>query len=718
MIGAPARRVRVGIDVGGTFTDVVALDADSRVILGQLKVPTTHRAREGVARGIVEAIERIISTLGLAPGEVVFIAHATTQATNALLEGDVARVGIVGMGRGLEAWKARRDTRVPPIPLAPGRSLVAEHRFVTENGTSTARVVRAVEELKRAGVQVIVPSQAFAVDHPARELEVATLARDAGLFATCGHDVSMLYGLRTRTRTAVVNAALLPKMLETAQMTASSVARAGIAAPLMIMRSDGGVMSVAEIERRPILTMLSGPAAGVAGALMHERVSDGIFIEVGGTSADISVIRDGLPQMRPARIGGHRTYLNTLDVRTVGIAGGSLIRHGDSGLIDVGPRSAHIAGLPYACFAAHADFAGATLVHVRPAPGDTDDYVAVECRDGSRFALTPTCAANLLGLVPPENFAKADRVRARVVFTPLSEALGLNEEEAARRVLDIAAGKVVSEIRRLMAEYHLHGATLDLVGGGGGAAALVPFAAERLGLRHRIADRAEVISTIGVALAMVRDTVERNIVDPSPQDLLQMRREAADAVVRSGARAETVEVHVEVDSRRALVRATAFGTTEFKRDGDGGALQDTEACRASAARSMRVEIDQVRILGETSGLRVFGAMRHGRRLGIIPTRAQMVRVVDHAGVVRLQRAQAEVFTGRAKTLTRDLDVAIDRLTEFGDAGRAIPDIHVLAGTRMIDLGSLATAEQVQALAKVELEGSPPDEQIVMVAATR
>jgi hypothetical protein len=96
----------------------------------------------------------------------------------------------------------------------------------------------------------------------------------------------------------------------------------------------------------------------------------------------------------------------------------------------------------------------------------------------------------------------------------------------------------------------------------------------------------------------------------------------------------------------------------------------------------------------------------------------MVRVVDHAGVVRLQRAQAEVFTGRAKTLARDLDVAIDRLTEFGDAGRAIPDIHVLAGTRMIDLGSLATAEQVQALAKVELEGSPPDEQIVMVAATR
>ena len=101
-----ARRVRVGIDVGGTFTDVVVVDNDSREVISQLKVPTTHDAREGVALGIINAIERALSELGISPDEVIFIAHSTTQATNALLEGDVAQVGVIGLGSGLEGWKA------------------------------------------------------------------------------------------------------------------------------------------------------------------------------------------------------------------------------------------------------------------------------------------------------------------------------------------------------------------------------------------------------------------------------------------------------------------------------------------------------------------------------------------------------------------------------------------------------------------------------------
>jgi N-methylhydantoinase A/oxoprolinase/acetone carboxylase beta subunit len=125
------RRVRVGIDVGGTFTDVVVVDNDTREVVSQLKVPTTHAAREGVALGIINAIERALSELEIAPDEVVFIAHSTTQATNALLEGDVAQVGVIGLGRGLEGWKAKIDTRVPPIELAPNRFLKPEHRFLT-----------------------------------------------------------------------------------------------------------------------------------------------------------------------------------------------------------------------------------------------------------------------------------------------------------------------------------------------------------------------------------------------------------------------------------------------------------------------------------------------------------------------------------------------------------------------------------------------------------
>ena len=124
------RRVRVGIDVGGTFTDVVVVDNDTREVVSQLKVPTTHSAREGVALGIINAIERALTELEISPDDVIFIAHSTTQATNALLEGDVAQVGVIGLGSGLEGFKAKLDTRIPPIELAPNRFLKAEHRFI------------------------------------------------------------------------------------------------------------------------------------------------------------------------------------------------------------------------------------------------------------------------------------------------------------------------------------------------------------------------------------------------------------------------------------------------------------------------------------------------------------------------------------------------------------------------------------------------------------
>ena len=172
-------------------------------------------------------------------------------------------------------------------------------------------------------------------------------------------------------------------------------ARGGHPAPLMIMRGDGGVMDIQKCAGGPP-TMLSGPAASVAGALMHLRVSDGIYFEVGGTSTNIGVIRNGRPTVKYAKVGGHETYVSSLDVRVIGIAGGSMVRVAGTTLSDVGPRSAHIAGLPYAAFADPAG-RGRTVELFQPKPEDPADYVSIRTADGSRYAITNTCAANVLG---------------------------------------------------------------------------------------------------------------------------------------------------------------------------------------------------------------------------------------------------------------------------------------------------------------------------------
>ncbi|MDQ2991792.1 MAG: hydantoinase/oxoprolinase [Candidatus Eremiobacteraeota bacterium] len=693
------RRLRLGIDVGGTFTDVVAIDAVTRELVARVKVPTTHDAAEGVAAGIVAGVRLLLERAQIAPDEVAFIAHSTTQATNALLEGDVASVGVVAL-LSPGTLLARRQMRIAPMPLAPGA--VFTPQTVYAKASDEAGIRSAVDRLRAVGVGAIAASEAFGVDRPAAENATVAYARSLGMLATSGHDVASTYGLRARTRTAALNAAILPTMVRTARMTAGAVNAAMIAAPLMIMRSDGGVMDVREIERRPILTLLSGPAAGIAGALLYENVTDGIFIEVGGTSSDCSAIRAGMPQMRPAKVGGHRTMLRTLDVRTLAIAGGSMARVSASGISDVGPRSAHIAGCLYASFVEAARLVGAHLERIAPTPRDPDDYAVLVTTDGARVALTPTCASNLLGYVPQGAFSFGKLESVTRAFAILGEALGADPQALATQLLDAASAKLLAGVEELIADYGLERDALVLVGGGGGATALVPYAAKRASLAHTIARDAEVISPIGVALALVRDVVERTIVNPSPDDIVKIRREASDRVIAAGASPDRVEVAVEIDTQRNRVRATASGATAMVEAAAHG-VRDEDARRTAAARSLRVDGDSVTRIASAGALDVFASGRD-------------VRVVDDRGVVRLGLRGARVTQTTAGEIGTSLRGAIEDATNFGDVGRALPNVYVLHGARMADFSGLASADQAIALAVEELAGREPSAPVVILAA--
>jgi len=542
----------------------VLIDNATHDVVGRYSVLTTHSHDRGVAKGVVEVFRNVLERSGVDPRDVIFLAHSTTQATNALLEGDVAPVGVIGMASQAQARLARSQSNIQEIELAPGRFLRPGHRFIIAEDLTEASAQAAVEELRDEGVRVVVATSAFSVDDQSSEEAIRTAAVGADMAVTCGHEMSKLYGLTTRTRTAVINASILPRMMETANMTETSVREAGIQAPLMIMRGDGGVMDIHEMRRRPAMTMLSGPAASVAGALMHLKVSDGIYFEVGGTSTNIGVIRNGRPTVKYARVGGHETYVSSLDVRVIGIAGGSMVRVQGGRLVDVGPRSAHIAGLPYAAFVEPAVFASAKVELIQPKTDDPDDYVSIRAADGTRYAITSTCAANVLGYAKPGLHAYGNPESARLALAPLAAMLGCSVEDTARQILECATDKVIPVVEQLIAEYGLDRDQAVLVGEGGGAAALIPFTAERLKLSHTISTNAEVISSIGVALALVRDVVERVIPNPQPEDLEAIKREAFEAVVRQGAAEESVEVTIEVNPHSQRVRAIAMGAAEMR----------------------------------------------------------------------------------------------------------------------------------------------------------
>ncbi len=708
------RSVRVGIDVGGTFTDVVAIDAATRALIGCVKVPTTHDAPESVAAGIVTGIGRLLADPAIDSADIAFIAHSTTQATNALLEGDLARVGVVGLLDGM-AWLSKRQMHFGTVALA-AESLFAP-RFAFARAGDEAAVRESIDRLIAAGVEAIAASESFGVDRPWHESRAVAYARSRGVDATSGHDVSTAYGLRARTRTAALNAAILPKMVRTARVTAAAVERASIPAPLMVMRSDGGVMDVREIERRPILTLLSGPAAGIAGALLHERLSEGIFVEVGGTSSDCSAIRAGRPQLQPARIGGHRTMLRTLDVRTLGIGGGSMLRIDDRAVFDVGPRSAHIAGCAYASFVAAEALEGARLERIAPTSRDRAEYAALIARDGRRIALTATCAANALGTVPDAAFARGNAEAARRAFELLAQHLGGDATALARAVLAIAGGKLRRAIDRLAADYSLDPGSLSIVGGGGGAGVLVPPLAELMQIPYRIARDAEVIAPIGVALALVRDSVERTIVAPSPQQIARVRREAADRVVAAGAAPDRVEVEVEIDTQRNRVRATASGSTALVEAAVLSTCSEAER-RAAAADSLRCDPRELEAIALTRSLvayqqrrAVTGALRR-------PREVRELRVVDERGVVRCSLRNAVLTLTIAGEVAPRVREAIERATLFGDVGRAIPALYLVRGLRIAAFEGLSSADQAAALAAEETEGCAADEPVALLVVAR
>lgn len=707
------KKVRIGIDVGGTFTDAVLIDNETYEVMAKRKIPTTHK--EGVAKGIVKIISALMQENGIQPDDVMFIAHGTTQATNALLEGDVARVGVVGMGTGMDARSAKSETNVEDIQLAPGKYLHSEHTFIDTKDLSEQTIDAAISELLGKKAEVIVASGAFSVDDPAAELMVMDRAQTKELYYTGGHEISQLYGLKMRSRTAVVNASLIPKMMETANMTEQAVLDMAIASNLMIMRCDGGVMSINEVRKRPILTMLSGLAAGVAGALMYEKVSEGIFFEVGGTSVDISVIKNGKVMIKYAQVGGHKTYLQSLDVRTLGVAGGSMVRVKDKKIVDIGPRSAHIAGVEYECFLEDSEITGGSVAFVSPRDDDPKEYVLIKADSGKAYSYTLAGAANLLGYIPEDDYARGNLNVTKTAWTILGDYLGVTAEEAATQVMELALKKLKVVVNELINEYDLDKKFVTLVGGGGSGMVIVNALAKDMGFKWKLAKNAPYISTIGVALAMVREQMERTIVNPTEDDIKKIRLDIIEKIVQSGAKEDTVDVSIEIDAQKNILRAIATGATELRQKDLSNSALTKDQLQNISAEALGAEKGQTAFLYETGRWNVYKAITKKKILGIFSTKKESLCIIDREGVVRLKKEKAISIKFKKANRKIEFNAFLDEHTIYSDANATIPKVFVFYKEKMLDLTGMQTSEQLYSILDVETESLKDEEEIIAIA---
>jgi N-methylhydantoinase A/oxoprolinase/acetone carboxylase beta subunit len=330
----------LGVDTGGTYTDAVIVDEAATRVIGSAKSLTT---RGDLALGIGRAVDAALAGAGVAPGQVSLVSLSTTLATNALVEGQGGRVALVFIG--FDAADLERGGLIEALKGDPVIHLAGGHSHA---GTEIAPLdlARLEAEVAALADQVVgfAVAASFATRNPAHEVAArAVIRRVTGRPVTCSHELSANLNGPKRALTAVLNARLIGMIDRLVAACERHLDAVGIVAPLMVVRGDGALISAAMVRERPIETILSGPAASIVGARWLTGESDALVSDIGGTTTDVALLRGGLPEIDPqgARVGGFRTMVEAVAMRTTGLGGDSevhLITEGLNGGLRLGPR--------------------------------------------------------------------------------------------------------------------------------------------------------------------------------------------------------------------------------------------------------------------------------------------------------------------------------------------------------------------------------------------
>lgn len=330
--------ISLGIDTGGTYTDAVIF-SDTRGVIAKAKALTT---RHDLSEGIAGAADAALAAAQLDSREIRLVSLSTTLATNALVEGQGQRVALVMIGFGED--DLARDglgeaAKAGPVIFLPGGHDVHGRETPLEMDSLQEALPQLAQEVSAFAV-----AGYFAVRNPAHEQRVRDLVlRETGLPVTCSHELSSKLGGPRRALTTLLNARLVGMIGRLVGACETYLASREISAPLMVVRGDGALISASEARLRPIETILSGPAASLAGAQFLTGLDSAVVSDIGGTTTDVAILENGRPKLDPdgAMVGGHRTMVEAVAMRTYGLGGDSEVRIDLAGLIariELGPR--------------------------------------------------------------------------------------------------------------------------------------------------------------------------------------------------------------------------------------------------------------------------------------------------------------------------------------------------------------------------------------------
>lgn len=538
---------RLGIDVGGTFTDLLLFNDATREI-HLLKTPSTPQDQ---SEGILTGIEKIIAQSGVAPGDIASVLHGSTVSTNIVLEEKGAKVGLIVTENFEQVLHMARSQT--PGPLAGWMIMIKPDpladlevtRGIPERINAKGETLKpldedatraAIGELLAAGVESITVSLLHAYANPGHEHRVRELiqALAPDIPISISSDILPEFREYERTLVTVMNAYVSPRMRLYLSNFEEKLRSIHFSPHVNIVRSDGGLMSVKRASDSPVHTMLSGPAGGVAGAAFVSGLAgfpDALGFDMGGTSTDVSLIQDGKPNIsRSTTLGYYPIKVPSVDVHSVGAGGGSIAHVPMTGALRVGPESA-----------------GAV-----PGPASYG-------RGGDQPTVTD--ANVVLGRLPPSLLGgemKLDVKAAEEAVGKIARVMGLDLHQAAQGILDIVNENMFGALRLVTVQKGLDPRDFSLVAFGGAG----PLHGNAIGILAGcfpviVPPTPGVLSALGFLYSDVKNefakTYIRTLDDVQPgqvEDILgQLGRDAKQWLQEEGIQEGQQQLHYEVDVR-------------------------------------------------------------------------------------------------------------------------------------------------------------------------